>query len=53
MLKDKSSVWGLRFFIDYLIEQDISILPEPVVTPKSDYEIEIEEFGLTEEEIPW
>ena len=48
MLKDKSSIWGLRFFVEYLIEQDISE-PEEVVVEngKIIYDgIEIDEMDI-------
>ena len=54
MLRDKSSIWGIRFFLDYLLESDAVLeIPEPSSLPKSDYEIEVEELGLSEENIPF
>ena len=52
MLKDKSSVWGLRFFIEWLIKEDN---PEPEMIPTSDdshiikvngIEVEIEDSDI-------
>ena len=54
MVEDKSSIWGLRFFITYLIEQDIiAPEPEPNNQATNSYEIVYEGIGITEDEIPF
>ena len=45
---------GLRFFITYLIEQDvIAPEPEPNNQATNSYEIVYEGIGITEDEIPF
>jgi len=55
MLKEKASIWGIRFLIDWLIEQDvINMEPEPAEeenTESSSYSIEYE--GIEDDEIPF
>ena len=54
MVEDKSSIWGLRFFITYLIEQDvIAPEPEPNNQVTNSYEVVYEGIDITEDEIPF
>ena len=56
MVKEQGSIWGLRYFIEYLIKNDRNIVEvikeEQQNQPKSDYEIEIEEFDI-QQDIPF
>ncbi len=53
LINQKGSIWGLHYFISWLIEQDNYEIEVTEPASKSDYEIEYEELGLTEEDIPW
>ncbi len=53
-IKSKATIYGIKYFLNWLIEEDaVLIVPEPDSLPKSAYEIEVEELGLSEENIPF
>ncbi len=52
ILKDKGSIYALRFFIEWLIEKEVEdVIPEPVEV--KDNKVIYEGFDLEESDIPW
>ena len=54
MLKDKSSIWGIRFFIEFLITEDTpTIIPEPNVETSHTIIVDGIEVEIDDGDIPF